>query len=353
MNIDFLSDIERLSISLEELFSRFGYKKYMVSRFEKYSFYTENENFLEDSRVITFSGRSGTLLALKPDITMSIAKHCIKNPDDHHKIYYNESVFRIPRGQSEFSELRQIGIENIGDGDDYQIIEIINLAIKSLAKISSDFVLCLSNMVLIREAFRDLGLEVAQMNKIIEYMRQKNVHDLQKYIKEEKINDGGVFVRLITLDSDLVAGLAQLKEFYKNTRFESEIEQMDRIFTTLLTICEPAKLRLDYSHISNTLYYNGMVFTGYILGLAAPVLNGGRYDKLVAKMGLPNKSALGFAVLLNEVEKLYTSTEQIPKEVFYDEAASIIDTIQMANKLYDEGATFSVVQKRNKLKGDL
>ena len=45
-----------------------------MSRFEEYDFYARNKDFLVSDRIITFTDSRGRLLALKPDVTLSIIK---------------------------------------------------------------------------------------------------------------------------------------------------------------------------------------------------------------------------------------------------------------------------------------
>ena len=59
---------------LRSLYKQYGYKKYKMSRFETYDFYLENRDFLQSEHVITFTDLRGRLMALKPDVTLSIVK---------------------------------------------------------------------------------------------------------------------------------------------------------------------------------------------------------------------------------------------------------------------------------------
>ena len=65
MNIDFLDKKEQIALKLQGIYSYEGYSKYKMNRFEEYSFYMLNEEFLEDSRILTFYDPQGKLLALK------------------------------------------------------------------------------------------------------------------------------------------------------------------------------------------------------------------------------------------------------------------------------------------------
>ena len=65
---------ERLTLQLRMLYERSGFRQYHMSRFEEYGLYQKNRSFLPSEQVITFTDLDGRLLALKPDVTLSIAK---------------------------------------------------------------------------------------------------------------------------------------------------------------------------------------------------------------------------------------------------------------------------------------
>ena len=77
--MNFQSDIirgdEKAVFSLRSLYSSFGFKQFRMSKFEEYDLYVKNKDFLVSNEVITFTDGSGKLLALKPDVTLSIIKN--------------------------------------------------------------------------------------------------------------------------------------------------------------------------------------------------------------------------------------------------------------------------------------
>ena len=62
-------------------------------------------------------------------------------------------------------------------------------------------------------------------------------------------------------------------------------------------------MQLDLSLAGDMEYYNGLVFSGYVAGVPRAVLKGGRYD-LLAQRFTPGACALGFALYLDELERL-------------------------------------------------
>ena len=52
-------------------------------------------------------------------------------------MYYNENVYRARKDDGEYKEIMQVGLEYIGEVDDYAVSEVVLLAKKSLDSISS------------------------------------------------------------------------------------------------------------------------------------------------------------------------------------------------------------------------
>jgi len=62
-------------------------------------------------------------------------------------------------------------------------------------------------------------------------------------------------------------------------------------------------VNLDFSVVNDMDYYNGLVFRGFVEGIPAGILAGGRYDNLLLRMG-KHGEAIGFAVYLDQLERL-------------------------------------------------
>ena len=100
---------EEAILRFKNLYRQYGYKQYKMSKFEEYDLYAENKNFLTNSNIITFTDLNGKLMALKPDVTLSIAKN-VKDTDGIQKLYYSENVYRARKGGNEFREIMQTGL---------------------------------------------------------------------------------------------------------------------------------------------------------------------------------------------------------------------------------------------------
>ena len=166
---------ERVSFSLRALFEQYGYRKFKMSKFEEYDFYAENRSFLHSEAILTFTGLDGKLLALKPDVTLSIVKNTKGSRDTAERVYYNENVYRARKGAGEYKEIMQVGLEYIGEVDAYATLEVLLLAQKSLKVISDAYILDVSHMGFVAGLMEEVALPYAQQDRILDCISEKNV----------------------------------------------------------------------------------------------------------------------------------------------------------------------------------
>ncbi|MBE6544458.1 MAG: hypothetical protein E7675_08665, partial [Ruminococcaceae bacterium] len=90
MNISgsLLRSDEKTVFKLRSLYKKFGYTQFKMSKFEEYELYVQNKNFLISDHIITFT-ENGKLMALKPDVTLSIVKNSKITDGFVGKVYYD------------------------------------------------------------------------------------------------------------------------------------------------------------------------------------------------------------------------------------------------------------------------
>ena len=106
-----LKSEEHVMLELRALYKKYGYSQFKMSKFEEYDLYVRNKDFLVGDGVITFTDTDGKLLALKPDVTLSIIQNSKDMPGVTQKVYYNENVYRISGSTHTFKEIMQTGLE--------------------------------------------------------------------------------------------------------------------------------------------------------------------------------------------------------------------------------------------------
>lgn len=337
INYSVLNSDEKAIFKMRSLYKKYGYSQFKMSKFEEYDLYVRNKDFLVSENIITFTDTDGKLMALKPDVTLSIIKNSDYKTDQVQKVFYDENVYRVSKGTHNFKEIMQVGLECIGDIDTYNIFEVIMLAAKSLQEISDNYVLDISNMDIASDIVDSLGLDNKSKSEIIKCIGEKNIHGINVICSDNGVDEVSVekLKKLVDLHGDADEVMDEIKRIAcpKSINAVSSLEQI----ISLIKKSEFSdKVRIDFSVISDTHYYNGFVFKGFIEGISSWILSGGQYDNLMKKMHLDSR-AVGFAVYLDMLERFENEYDE------YDVDAVILyndnSNVEILNSAVDAIAT--------------
>ena len=338
-----LSKEDSLTYELSMLYKQWGYKEYRMAKFEEYSFYSDNRDFLSGKGILAFNNSYGRLMALKPDITLSIVKNA-KLSGALTKLYYNESVFRMTESSMDYKEIKQTGVEVLGAKiDEYLVTEVLMLAAKSLKTIDKNFVLCVSHMAFIPSLLAELDISANTKKDMINCIKGKNIHDLRSIcvksgINEEKTELLATLAAVNGKISDVLPGLSALA---CNDEMKNACAELEFIAASLKKSDLADKLMIDLSVLSNTEYYNGIIFQGYVEKTPSAVLTGGRYDKLAGKIR-ENTQAIGFAVYLDNLNFYYKKVREYDSDILilFNPADKSVSLLSLVESFVEKG--FSV-----------
>ncbi len=327
---------ERAVYSLRALYKSYGYSQYKMSKFEEYDLYATNKDYLVSDAVITFTDTDGKLLALKPDVTLSIIKNGKDNPNEVKKVCYGENVYRPSKGTRSFKEIMQVGLECQGDIDDYVKTEVVILAIKSLKTISSEYALDISHLGIVSAVIDSLGLTAENNKKILEYLGEKNVQAISNLLIETGVNErlAKTMQELANCYGNGEKVIESLKKIDLPKSAKAYVSQLEQLFTSLKGLGLDGGVNVDFSVVNDMNYYNGIVFKGFIAGVPTGILSGGQYDNLMQKMG-KKSGAIGFAVYLDELESVCVASEKYDVDVvvLYDDYTSTVKVVQEIEKI--------------------
>ena len=274
---------ERASFALRALYEAAGCRKYHMGRFEEYGLYQENRSFLSSEQVITFTDLDGRLLALKPDVTLSIAKTAQPAPGETLRYYYHENVYRPSAESHTFKEISQMGLEMLGAVGEAQVQQAVCLAARSLDALGAEWVLEVSHMGYLFGLFDALGVPDAARAKLLEKLRQKNAHELRAAAGAAGLADAAadILCSVLDLSGAYAETLEKAAALCKNDAMRAAVAELEALAVPL----EKAGgvIRLDMTLAGEMEYYNGLVFQGYLKALPRPLLKGGRYDLLMQK----------------------------------------------------------------------
>ena len=294
---------ERASFALRALYEAAGCRKYHMGRFEEYGLYQENRSFLSSEQVITFTDLDGRLLALKPDVTLSIAKTAQPAPGETLKYYYHENVYRPSAESHTFKEISQMGLELLGEVKEPEVRQTVCLAARSLEQMGQPWVLEISHMGYLFGLFDALGVPEAARPGLLETLRAKNIHELRAAAKAAGLSDAdaNALTALLSLSGEYAVALPKAAALCRNARMEAAVAELNALAEPLAKA--GGSIRLDLTLAGEMEYYNGLIFQGYLRPLPRPLLKGGRYDLLMQKF-TPGADAIGFAVYLDELDRL-------------------------------------------------
>lgn len=301
INDSLLTASEKAMFALRALFEAGGYRRFAMSRFEEYDLYARYKDFLLSDRIITFTDLDGRLMALKPDVTLSVLTRTPLLPGEVRRVYYNENVYRAAPGDRGFREIMQAGVECIGDLDYPGVCETVALAGRAMAALGGDWRLCVSHLGLVTALFRASGAPERAYPELLRFVREKNAHGLAAFAAQLGLGKGADCLRCLTeIGGPLAAALASLK-IACPTEAEAALEELEALSEALAAAKLTGKTRLDFSVVSSMDYYDGLVFQGFLAGLPERVLSGGQYSGLAQKLGRSG-GAVGFAVYLDALE---------------------------------------------------
>ena len=337
---DVLGQDEKAVYELRDLYRLHGYTQYRVSKFEEYDLYARNKNFLVSENILTFTDTNGKLMALKPDVTLSIIKNIGKEDQSLHKLFYNETVYRTSAGGNGFREIMQAGLECIGEIDLCAVAEVVMLAKKSLSLISADNVLALSHMGFVSGLLENAGVDTDATSEFLRYIETKNTHAIRAYAKAHGMSCDHIdaICKITELYEPLDVALEQIAPLVQGTKMELAYIELHTLAELLRAYGCADGFYLDFSVVNDMSYYNGIIFRGFINGIPDGVLSGGRYDRLLSKMG-KKAGAVGFAVYLDLLEQLNRETRSFDVDVVltYDIATDIPALIGAAEELRKSG----------------
>ena len=340
---------EKAIFALRTLYQQYGYMPFKMSKFEEYEFYIQNKDFLVSDRIISFNDTNGKLLALKPDVTLSIIKNGEDKPGEKQKVCYNENVYRVSDNTHQFKEIMQTGIECIGEIDLYDLYEMVMLASKSLSLISDNFVIEISHLGLISALLEDACQNNNFKQEALKYIAEKNSHDLINTFDRYEIADENRerILKLISVYGERKSVIAQIEPSLKGVADEC-LAELKALSDMLDALPFGDKILFDFSTVNDTNYYNGIVFRGFISGISQSVLTGGQYDNLLKKMKRTS-GAVGFAIYLDLLDEMPTDRAEYDADVviIYDQNTDKCRLAEMVEKTVGENKTVSVQSDDN------
>ncbi len=293
---------------------RFGFSEYDAPALEALDLFRAKSGDEIVEQLFSFTDRGGREVALRPEMTPSLARlagaraNSLRKPVKWFSIGEQFRYERQQRGR--LRSFYQFNADLLGEPGPEAEIELIALLIQTLSAFGlkeEDFVVRLSDRDLWVDYLRGFGLDderCAQVLSIIDKVgrepEEKTLEKLEAFFDTE----ANTFFAGISRLREIVS-LEELEDFFaaRASGHASAPRIAERLahWRVLLAGIEAMGLggfvRIDLSIVRGLAYYTGFVFEAFDRqGRFRALAGGGRYDHLIEKLGGPAMAATGFAV---------------------------------------------------------
>ena len=233
--------------------------------------------------------RQGEVLALRNDMTSSIARYVASDPKKGNSVLkysYIADVFRYPRQyQGKNHQFRQAGIELIGKSNEYCDVEAIYLAYKSLKACNIDkFTIHLGSQEFLETLFTDFNINDDIKKLLFNAIEEKDYASLRNILNNTLDSEKSSFILDLMLRGGHLRYLESLMEKLVGYKSYSILEYLKNVFEMLKKL-DVSNVIFDFSIYSYANYYTGIIFQVYVDSIRKAVLSGGRSDSLYKAFG--------------------------------------------------------------------
>ncbi len=248
----------------------------------------------------------GTLLALRPEMTLPVARVVASRLADEpgpHRLRYVAPVFRESaslRGESR--QFTQLGLELVGASGPEADAEVVAVLVESLRAAGlRGFTVAVGTVALIEALLEASGADGRWRDAVRAAAHRRDVVALDRLAEEASVP--AEISAALSGTSRLRGGADAVAEATRLARAAGCADSLDgmaALWDLLAAAGVDGPVIADFGIVRSFDYYTGLVIEAYAPGLGVPVGGGGRYDGLLAALGSPAPAA-GFAVGLERL----------------------------------------------------
>ena len=304
---------ERISAAVRDLFSSRGYAPIETPTLEVMDVMRAGGHMT--GVPFKFFDSQGDLLAMRPDVTLQVARMCatrLAGQPGPFRFRYQQRVFREAERQMRAAarEVTQIGVECIGPSGAEGDAEVLQLLCEALETAGvQDFTISVATVGVLRALLAASGASSTWSNAVLDAFHASNFVELD-LLTGADCPVPPVFAQALRALPRIRGGREAIDEaraLVAPLGCEDGLDDLEGMCDLLDAAGVGARVRIDFSVMSSFDYYTGIVFEAYAPGLGSPLGSGGRYDNMVGVYG-EDRPAAGFAFFLEQVMAAATST---------------------------------------------
>ncbi|MBC7958237.1 MAG: ATP phosphoribosyltransferase regulatory subunit [Vallitaleaceae bacterium] len=312
------------------IFHSYGFKDVQTPTFEYIDIFSKERGTVDLKMMYKFFDRDGNILALRPDITPSIARFIatsMENDGMPKRICYLGSTFRNWESYTgKLHEFTQAGVEFIGvdspDADAEMIALIVNSMLASGLK---EFQIDLGQASFFKGILEETGFDASYEEELRRLIDEKNYIAVEELLQSLNINEEH---KKILLDLPKFFGsvevVHQAKKMTTNSTALKALNRLEEVYEILKDYSIEDYIAFDLGMVSKINYYTGIVFRGFTYGTGVSVVDGGRYDQLLGQFG-KEAPAVGCAFVIDDLmaalerQNIHLPSEQVDTLLLYNQ----------------------------------
>ena len=310
---DEAAERERITRSVQDLFARVGFRPIETPTLEALDVVNAGAHL--PASPFRFFDSQGDLLAMRPDVTVQVARMCstrLAAADGPLRLRYTQRVFRETEGTAQVTprEMTQVGVEALGESGWQTDAELVSLLLRALKLANvTQVTLAVATVAPLRALLERSGGSAAWKQAVLAACHASDFVELANLTDSQALApaaDGqGVAPAYAQAVQDLVhvrGGVEAIGEARRITEplgCADGLDDLAAVCQEVARACPDARILVDFSALSSFDYYTGIVFEAFSPHLGSSLGSGGRYDHMLAAFGA-ERPAAGFAFSLEQ-----------------------------------------------------
>ena len=291
------------------VFEGWNYEEVITPTVDYYDLFEQGMGPREAQRGFRFTDNDGRLLALRPDVTSSVARMAATLLSERPRplrFCYAAPVFRQQtQSHAEWRrENTQLGCELIGVGGKPADLEVLRLAAEILSRLNleSSYCITINNVEIFNGVAAELNLKTSAREQLRCLIDTREAAGLQRFLQ----NCSGNEVRAFSQPTKLTGKrdvIQTARESITNARSITALDSLEELWTELESLGLQDSFEIDLGDVSSLDYYTGLSLKIYVHGAGSSVGRGGRYDGLTESFGRA-EPAVGFVLNLDALTEV-------------------------------------------------
>ena len=290
-----------------------GYQGIETPTFEFFDVFSREVGTVPSRELYKFFDKEGNTLALRPDMTPSIARAVSKYFHDETPIrlcYMGNTFINYDKYQGRLKETTQLGAELMGEESVSADVELLSVLVEALKAAGlEEFQVSVGQVEFFKALLKEAGIGSEAEESLRRLISDKNRFAAEELLADYELSPKlrETFLEMATLSGSAEA-LEKARALTDNPEALKALGRLEDIYRGLKEKGFEKYISFDLSMLSKYNYYTGIVFRAYSYGYGEPVAKGGRYDTLLSHFGreLP---AVGFAIVVDQLQRALNSSE--------------------------------------------